>query len=122
MAEIKTIDAYIAQFEPEAQERMQKMRNIIKLAAPNAAEKISWGMPTFFQHGNVVHFAWNKNHLGFYPGASGVEHFLPKLKDYKTSKGAIQFAHNKPLPEKLIQEITAFRVAENEADFAKTKK
>jgi uncharacterized protein YdhG (YjbR/CyaY superfamily) len=94
---------------------MQTVRQAIREAAPQATEKISWQMPTFYLHGNLVHFAGNKSHLGLYPGASGVEHFLPELTEYKTSKGAIQFPYTKPMPIELIQRIAKFRVTENEA-------
>lgn len=111
----KNIDEYIAQFSPEIQSVMQTVRQAIREAVPQASEKISWQMPTFYLHGNLVHFAGNKSHLGLYPGASGVEHFLPELTEYKTSKGAIQFPYVKPMPLDLIQKIVQFRVAENEA-------
>ena len=111
----KNIDEYIVQFSPEIQSVMQTVRQAIREAAPQASEKISWQMPTFYLHGNLVHFAGNKSHLGLYPGASGVEHFLPELTEYNTSKGAIQFPYVKPMPLDLIQKIVKFRVAENEA-------
>ncbi len=121
----KNIDEYISQFPPEIQSVMQTVRLAIREAAPQASEKLSWQMPTFYHHGNLIHFAGNKNHLGIYPGASGVEHFLPELTEYKTSKGAIQFPYARPLPLELIQRIVRFRVAENEAwaaEKAKAKK
>ena len=117
--ELQTIDDYIAQFPDEARERMQLLRKVIKNAAPEATEKISWGMPTFSFHGNLVHFAAHKKHVGFYPGANGVEQFLDKLKEYHTSKGAIQFPMDKPLPLELIDEIVRFRLDENRKDALK---
>ncbi len=111
----KNIDEYIAQFSPEIQAIMQTVRKAIHEAAPLATEKISWQMPTFYHYGNLIHFAGNKSHLGIYPGASGVEHFAAELTEYKTSKGAIQFPYAKPLPIELIQTITKYRMAENEA-------
>lgn len=112
-AEYQTIDEYIAQFSPEVQEKLQTLRRLIHAAAPGASEKISWQMPTFYLHGNLVHFAAHKNHIGFYPGANGVEHFLPRLTEYHTSKGGIQFPLNDEIPDALVQEIVRFRVAEN---------
>jgi len=70
-------------------------------------------MPTFYFHGNLVHFAAYKNHIGFYPTSSGIAAFIHELSDYKTSKGAVQFPLNKPLPYDLITKIVKFRVAEN---------
>ncbi len=107
------IDAYIAAFPAEQQAVLQEIRALIREAAPQASEKMSWKMPTFYLRGNLVHFAMNKAHLGFYPGASGVAHFVERLGEYKHSKGAIQFPLQKPLPKDLIQDIVAFRLAEN---------
>ena len=112
----KTIDEYIQQFSPEIQEKLQSLRKVIKEHAPNAEERMSWQMPTFVLHGNLVHFAVHKKHIGFYPGSSGVELFKQKSEEYKTSKGAVQFPLDKPLPYELISEIVRFRVAENIKD------
>lgn len=109
----KTIDEYILQFSPDVQEILQSLRNIINESAPEAEEKISWQMPTFYLYGNLVHFAAHKKHIGFYPGASGIETFKHKLSDYKSSKGAVQFPIEKPLPYELITEIVKFRVDKN---------
>ena len=107
-----TIDDYIAAFPDDMQKILKKIRKTIRKAAPGATEKISWGMPTFHQGENLVHFALMKKHIGFYPGAEGVAAFAGELGDYKTSKGAIQFPLSKPVPFDLIARITAFR-AEN---------
>ena len=107
------IDEYIAGFDPEIQEKLNDIRDIIKTAAPDAIVKISWGMATLHQHYNLVHFAGQKYHVGFYPGASGVEKFSDRLSAYKTSKGAIQFPYEKPMPHELITEIVKFRINEN---------
>ena len=60
----KTTDEYIKQFSPEVQELLTKVRNVIKEAVPEATEKISYQMPTFYLHENLVHFAVNKHHIG----------------------------------------------------------
>ncbi len=109
----KSIDEYILQFSPEVQEILQALRSVIKESAPDAEEKMSWRMPTFALHGNLVHFAAHKRHIGFYPGPSGIDAFKHKLSEYKGSKGAVQFPIEKPLPYELISEIVKFRVAEN---------
>lgn len=109
----KSIDEYILQFSPEVQEKLQSLKNVIKESAPDAEEKMSWQMPTFALHGNLVHFAAYKKHIGFYPGASGIDAFRHKLSEYKGSKGAVQFPIEKPIPYELISEIVRFRVAEN---------
>ena len=108
-----SIDEYIGLFPSEVQDILTTLRKVIKEAAPEATEKISYQMPTFAMHGNLVHFAAYKKHIGFYPAASGVAAFTDKLVEYKTSKGAIQFPIDKPLPYDLIREIVQFRVDEN---------
>lgn len=108
-----TIDEYIALFPAYIRDRLEAIRSAIHDAAPEAAEKISYQMPTFHQHGNVVHFAAFTNHIGFFPGASGVAAFADRLTAYKTSKGTIQLPNNQPLPLELVKEITRWRVEEN---------
>lgn len=110
---IHTIDEYISTFPSEVQVRLHELRAAISNEAPNASEKISYGMPTFYLNGNLVHFAAYKNHIGFYPTPSGVEAFSIELSEYKWAKGSVQFPHNKPLPLQLISKIVRFRVKEN---------
>ena len=110
---IKTIDDYILQFPDEVQKILESLRKVIQEAAPNAKEKISYQMPTFYFYGNLVHFAAYKKHIGFYPTASGIATFKEKISAYKSSKGAVQFPLDMPIPFELISEIVSFRVAEN---------
>jgi uncharacterized protein YdhG (YjbR/CyaY superfamily) len=70
-------------------------------------------MPTFKLHGNLVHFAAYKNHIGFYPAPSGIEAFKRELSPYKWSKGAVQFPLDRPIPLDLVKKIVVFRVKEN---------
>ena len=109
----ETIDQYISQFTPEVQTILLKLRNVIKKAAPLAQEKISYQMPTFYLKGNLVHFAAYKTHIGFYPSPSGITAFSNELKEYKTTKGAVQFSLDQPLPFGLIEKIVRYRVEEN---------
>jgi uncharacterized protein YdhG (YjbR/CyaY superfamily) len=111
--EFRTIDEYIATFPEDIQGKLKQIRATIKAAAPDATEKISYQMPTFFLNGNLVHFAAFKNHIGFYPTASGVAHFTTELASYQTSKGAIQFPLDQPIPFDLVTRIVQFRVMEN---------
>jgi len=111
--EIKNIDEYIEVQPDEIRLILQKVRSVIQDAAPEATEKISYGMPTFFLHGNLLHFAANKHHLGFYPAPSGLQAFPMEIANYKSSKGAVQFPYNQPIPYDLIAEIVKFRVVEN---------
>lgn len=107
-----TIDEYIAGCDKELQPKLVALRAIIREEAPQATEKISYGMPTFYLKENLVHFALAARHIGFYPSPSGVEAFQSQLAGYKWSKGAIQFPKDEPLPEDLIRRIVRFRVAE----------
>ena len=111
-AKFETIDAYISRYDEDIQAILQEFRRVIKEAAPDATEKISYQMPTFYLNGNLVHFAVQKNHIGFYPAPSGVVAFKDELTDYKTSKGAIQFPMTKPIPYELVRKIVRFRVGE----------
>jgi uncharacterized protein YdhG (YjbR/CyaY superfamily) len=108
-----TIDEYIATFPAEIQKILQEMRAAIKAAAPDAQEKISYQMPTFFLKGNLIHFAAFKNHIGFYPAPRGIEEFKAELSKYKGAKGSVQFPIAEPLPLELIGRIVKFRAAEN---------
>lgn len=109
----KDIDSYIARFPEEIQETLQKVRNTIRQSAPEAEEAISYQIPTFKLGGNLVHFAAFKNHIGFYPGASGIANFKEALSPYKGSKGAVQFPIGKEVPYSLISKIVQFRVKES---------
>jgi uncharacterized protein YdhG (YjbR/CyaY superfamily) len=109
----KTVDEYLA-FQPEhARTALEQLRLIIKKAAPNAEEVISYQMPAFRFHGVLVYYAAFKNHYSFFPASKVIEVFKHKLTAYKTSKGTIQFPFGKPLPVDLIHEIVQYRVKEN---------
>lgn len=109
----ENIDQYIVAFPPSTQKLLQQIRQVIAKAAPQAIESIKYAMPTFELYGNLVHFAAYKNHLGFYPAPSGLKAFQEEINQYPNSKGAVQFALDKPLPVKLITQIVKFRVNEN---------
>lgn len=110
---IASIDQYINGFPEHVQAILSELRSSIRLTAPEAIEKISYQMPTFYFNGNLVHFAAFERHIGFYPTPSGITTFQQELKIYKTSKGAVQFPIDQPLPLKLIKKIVEFRVKEN---------
>jgi uncharacterized protein YdhG (YjbR/CyaY superfamily) len=109
-----SIDEYISQFSDDVQETLQSLRKVIKEAAPDAKEKISYQMPTFAMKRNLIHFAAYKNHIGFYPGASGIAAFKEELSGYKGAKGSVQFPINKLLPYELISKIVQYRVEEDQ--------
>jgi uncharacterized protein YdhG (YjbR/CyaY superfamily) len=112
-AGFSSIDAYIATFPPEIQARLEALRATIRAAAPAAEEKISYQMPTFALHGNLVHFAAFKHHIGFYPAPSGIEAFQEEIAPYAHAKGSLRFPLDQPLPLDLVRRIVEFRVAEN---------
>lgn len=108
-----TIDEYILQFPEDIRKILQQIRQAIHEAAPEASEKISYGMPTFYLLGNLVHFAAYNNHIGFYPAPSGIAAFSSALSGYKSAKGSVQFPLDQPMPLELIQKIVVFRAKEN---------
>ncbi len=109
-----SIDGYIAAQPEEVQPLLKDFRQVISEAAPDATEKISWKMPTFWQGTNLVHFAAFKKHIGFYPGGEATTVFASRLSDYKTSKGSIQFPFGKPVDFDLVRDIVLWRVAQEE--------
>jgi uncharacterized protein YdhG (YjbR/CyaY superfamily) len=109
----RTVDEYISGFPPDIQEILESIRAVIKEAAPDAAETISYQMPTFTLKGNLVHFAAFKKHIGFYPIPTGIEAFKDELSAYVCGKGSVQFPLDKPMPLDLIRRIVEFRVKEN---------
>ena len=112
------VDAYIAGFPPEVQARLEPMRQAIAKLVPEATETISYGIPTFKLHGNLVHYAGYANHVGFYPGGAGIAAFQEEIAGYKSAKGSVQFPHGKPLPLALVKKIVKYRIAQNEAKSA----
>lgn len=108
----ETIDEYIAMQPPAIQPMLRELRGVISQAAPQAGEKISWGMATFTLHGNLVHFSAHKRHIGFHPAPSAIEAFRAELAPYACSKGTVQLPYGKPLPLELIRRMVAYRVEE----------
>ena len=109
----QTIDEYIQSFPADVQEILEKMRQTIQRAAPEAHGAISYQMPTFKLNGNLVHFAAFKNHISFYPVPSGIEAFKKELSPHIKGKGTVQFPFNKPIPYELVRKVVEFRVKEN---------
>lgn len=107
------IDSYIASYPENVQRRLQEVRVAIASVAPEAAECICYGIPTFKLNGNLVHFGATAKHIGFYPGASGVAAFTAELAAYDCSKGTVRFPLDQELPLDLIRRITQCRKDEN---------
>jgi uncharacterized protein YdhG (YjbR/CyaY superfamily) len=109
-----SMDEYIAEFPPETRMALEEMRALISAEAPGATETMSYAIPTFDLNAeHLVHFAGYAKHVGFYPGASGIEAFEEDLKPYKSAKGSVQFPLGQPLPAELIRRMVRFRVAES---------
>ena len=109
----KEIDKFISAFPEDVQEILNKVRETIREAAPDAEETINYGIPTFTLNGNLVHFSAFKTHIGFYPTPTGVEKFKKELSRYEGAKGSVKFPLDKPIPYALISKIVEFRVKEN---------
>jgi uncharacterized protein YdhG (YjbR/CyaY superfamily) len=107
------IGKYIAGFPAETRRLLEQLRAMVRKAAPEAEEVISYGMPAYKYHGIVLYFAGYNHHIGFYPTSSAIEAFKKELSVYKGAKGSVQFPLDKPLPADLIKRIVRFRVQEN---------
>lgn len=101
----ETIDEYIAMQPEHCRDYLQRTRRILAAALPDAREKISWSMPTFWEKRNIIQFAAFQKHLGLYPGPEAVEAFGEELKGFYTSKGTVRLPYDQPLPEDLIARI-----------------
>jgi uncharacterized protein YdhG (YjbR/CyaY superfamily) len=119
-AKFKTVDEYLSAFPASTKSVLRKMRTTIKEVVPHAEEVISYNMPAFKQNGILVWYAAYKEHIGFYPTPAPIKTFAQELRGYKTSKGAIQFPIDKPIPTSLVKKIVRFRAKQN-SEKAKAK-
>jgi uncharacterized protein YdhG (YjbR/CyaY superfamily) len=110
---LSSVDEYVAGFPPETRRVLEELRALIRTAAPEATETISYAIPTFDLNGHLVHFAGYAKHVGFYPTGTGIAAFREELAPYRTGKGSVQFPLGEPLPSDLIRRIVEFRVEEN---------
>ena len=101
----RSIEEYIERQPESAQPYLRMVNDAVREAIPDAAEKISWSMPTYWKGQNLIQFAAFRKHIGLYPGPEAVEAFAGRLCGYRTSKGTIQLPYEKPLPLDLIREI-----------------
>jgi uncharacterized protein YdhG (YjbR/CyaY superfamily) len=116
-----TIDEYIAAVPEEHRTTLQKIRETIRAAAPDSQERISYGMPAFWQGEVLIYFAAMKGHIGIYPTNSGMAAFADRLSEYKPAKGTFRIPYGNPVPYELIAEITQFRLNEVMAKGAESK-
>lgn len=111
----KNVDEYLKSFTGQQKETLEKIRSIIRAAAPKAEEVISYGMPGYKQNGMIAYFAGFKKHCSYFPGSYAVMmQFEKELKSYNVSKGTIQFPIDKPLSSSLIKKLVAAKIKENE--------
>ena len=115
------VEAYLARVPEPARTTLEEMRAMIRAAAPpEATEAISYGIPSFRYKGALVAYAAFKEHCSFFPmGSSAIEEFAEELKGFRTSKGTVQFAMDKPPPDGLVKKMVKARVAQNEAKAGK---
>jgi uncharacterized protein YdhG (YjbR/CyaY superfamily) len=109
----KTVDEYISGFSKPVQTKLKIIRKIVKKNAPEATEKIGYGIPSYNYLGMLLYFAAYEKHIGLYAMPSTILHFEKQLTKYSTSKGTIRFDIDTALPESLITKIVKFRVKEN---------
>ena len=103
----QSIDEYIAAQDEKFQLRLREIREVLRNALPDAEERISWSMPTYWKGRNIIHFAASKKHLGIYPGPEPIEAFKKELEPYVASKGAIRFPYDH-VDYDLIARIAAY--------------
>jgi uncharacterized protein YdhG (YjbR/CyaY superfamily) len=114
----KTVDEYIDAVSGVAQERLRRLRAILRKVAPDAKETLKWGMPVFEEERILFAYAAYKSHLNFIPTGPALKPFEEELKDYKTGKDSLQLPYDEPIPEELIRKIAEYRavqVRENDA-------
>ena len=114
-AEAAKIDAYIAAAPAAAQPALRRIREIVRAAAPDAEETISYKMPAFRRHGILIYFAAFKNHIGIFPPIEGDARLDEALAPYRGPKGNLRFPLNEPVPYDLIERIARLRARQDEA-------
>ncbi|WP_018142477.1 iron chaperone [Alloscardovia criceti] len=110
---MNVIEQYIAAQPEERRDVLTAVHETISSALPEHTVTMAYGMPTYKAKRNVIHFAANKNHLGIYPGPATIVHFARQLEPYKTSKGAVQFPFDQPIPLDLIKDMAVWSYEKN---------
>ena len=104
----QTIDEYIAVQDETVRPKLNEVRAILRSALPDAQERISWSMPTYWKGQNLIHFAASKKHIGLYPGGEATTVFAEELAGIDVSKGTIRLPYDKELPADLIKKIAVW--------------
>ena len=118
----ETVEEYIAAQPEEVRPYLKEVRDALRTALPEAEEQISWSMPAYWNKHTIIQFAGFKKHAGLYPGPEAVQRFSERLKEYKTSKGAIQLPYNRPVPVELISDIARWCFEKENRTLSKTCK
>jgi uncharacterized protein YdhG (YjbR/CyaY superfamily) len=114
-SEAAAIDTYIAASSPAAQPVLRRIREIVRSAAPDAEEIISYRMPAFRSHGILIYFAAFKNHIGIFPPIEGNARLDEALARYRGPKGNLRFPFDEPIPYDLIERLVRLRVKQDQA-------
>ena len=114
VAQPEAVAAYLDAAAEPARSRLRALAEVVREEAPEAVERMAYGLPTWHQGENLVHLGAFKEHVGIYPGAAAIVAFEADLTAFKTSKGAIQVAHNMALPTDLLRRIVRWRMEQVE--------
>ena len=118
-----TVDDYLARVPAGKRAALERLRGVIRSAAPDAVECISYNIPGYRLDGRLLfHFGATANHCAFYAGALPLETFADQLLNYRTSKGTIRFTPEHPLPAALVRKIVKARVAQRVDEASRRKR
>lgn len=104
-------DAYIKGFPGTTQTILHQIRQTIRSTAPEATEKMAYGIPTYWQKRNLIHFGGFPHHIGIYPGPAAIEAFAKDIRTYETAKGTLKLPLDRPIPYDLIMQLTKYNLA-----------
>lgn len=110
------VDEYLSEVSPSQRAELERIRKLVKKLAPDASELIGYGIPTYKYKGkNLIHYAAFKDHMSIFPGPLAIENLNDELKNFKQSKGTIQFTLENPIPEKTLKKIIKINIARIDA-------
>lgn len=113
----KTVEEYLSALDPACRAELERIRALVTQLVPDTVETLSYGMPTLkYRNRALVYFTASKKHLSFYPSSWAIDELRDQLKDYKTTKHAIQFTLDKTLPSRLIEDLVSVHVREIDAN------
>jgi len=107
------VDDYIEAQPAAAQARLRELRMAIQAVLPDATEAISYGIPTYRLHGNVVHFGAAKHHCALY--GAPLHEFTSELQGYRVVNGTLRFRLDQPIPDDLVRKLAQAALAARDA-------